>query len=192
VEQLAGLRAIPNLQVIRPADANETAAAWRVALERRDGPTGIVLTRQSVPILERDESRAGDLEQGAYVLRDAPGGAPDVILMATGSEVHLALEAREMLAEEGVGARVVSMPSWERFEAQPESYREEVLPSEVTARLAAEAASPLGWDRYVGAQGAVMGIDRFGASAPYRDLMEEFGFTAEAVAEQALEMVRGG
>jgi transketolase len=192
VEHLAGLRAIPNLQVIRPADANETAAAWRVALERRDGPTGIVLTRQSVPILERDESRAGDLEQGAYVLRDAPGGAPDVILMATGSEVHLALEAREMLAEEGVGARVVSMPSWERFEAQPESYREEVLPSEVTARLAAEAASPLGWDRYVGAQGAVMGIDRFGASAPYRDLMEEFGFTAEAVAEQALEMVRGG
>jgi len=165
VEHLASLRAIPNLEVIRPADANETAAAWRVALGRRDGPTGIVLTRQSVPILERDKS-SGDLEQGAYVVRDAPGGTPDVILMATGSEVHLALEA------------------------QPDSYRKQVLPPEVTARLAIEAASPLGWDRYVGAQGAVMGIDRFGASAPYQDLMEAFGFTAEAAAKRALEIVR--
>jgi len=192
VEHLVALRAIPHLQVIRPADANETVAAWRVALERRDGPTGIVLTRQSLPILERDESAIGDLEQGAYVVRDAPGGAPDVILMATGSEVHLALEAREMLAEEGVGARVVSMPSWERFESQPESYRQEVLPPEVTARLAVEAASPLGWDRYVGRRGVVMGIDRFGASASYPDLMKEFGFTGEGVAERALEIVRGG
>lgn len=191
VEHLAGLRAIPHLQIIRPADANETAAAWRVALERRDGPTGIVLTRQSLPILERDESTVGDLEQGAYVVRDAPVGAPDVILLATGSEVHLALRAREMLAEEGVGARVVSMPSWERFEAQPASYKKEVLPPEVTARLAVEAASSLGWDRYVGSQGEVMGIDHFGASAPYRDLTEAFGFTSEAVAKRALEIVRG-
>jgi transketolase len=191
VEHLASLRAIPNLEIIRPADASETAAAWRVALERRDGPTGIVLTRQSLPILERGESVAGDLEQGAYVLRDAPGGAPDVILTATGSEVHLVLEAQEILAEEGVGARVVSMPSWERFEAQSESYQKEVLPPGVTARLAVEAGVPLGWDRYVGPQGAVMGIDRFGASAPYGDLKKKFGFTAEAVAERALKVVRG-
>jgi transketolase len=190
VEHLAGLRAIPNLEVIRPADANETVTAWRVALERRDGPTGIVLTRQSVPILDRGGSpNHGDLERGAYVLRDAPGDSPDLILIATGSEVHLALEAQEALAERGVQACVVSMPCWERFEAQSESYRNEVLPPEVTARLAIEAAAPLGWERYVGLEGAVMGIERFGASAPYRDLMKKFGFTAEVVAKRALEIL---
>ncbi len=187
VEHLAGLRAIPNLEVMRPADANETAAAWRAALERRDGPTGIVLTRQSMPILDRGEVvGAGGLECGAYVLRDAPGGSPDLILVATGSEVHLALEAQETLAEQDVKARVVSMPCWKRFDAQSASYRDEVLPPEVPARLAIEAAAPLGWERYVGSEGAVMGIDRFGASAPYRDLMKHFGFTPEAVAQRAL------
>jgi transketolase len=123
------------------------------------------------------------------VLRDAPGDSPDLILIATGSEVHLALEAQEALAERGVQACVVSMPCWERFEAQSESYRNEVLPPEVTARLAIEAAAPLGWERYVGLEGAVMGIERFGASAPYRDLMKKFGFTAEVVAKRALEIL---
>jgi transketolase len=192
VEHLASLRAIPNLEVIRPADANETAAAWRVALDRRNGPTGIVLTRQSVPILDRRESAGADgLERGAYVLRDALEAPPDVILIATGSEVHLALEAHEILRGQGVQARVVSMPSWKRFEAQSESYRNEVLPPEVTGRLAIEAAAPLGWERYVGRQGAVMGIERFGASAPYQDLKKRFGFGAQAVAERAIEILQG-
>jgi transketolase len=190
VEQLAGLRAIPNLQVIRPADANETVAAWRVALERRDGPTGLVLTRQSLPILERSGSASADnLERGAYVVSDVVTGWPDVILIATGSEVHLAVEAWLILAEAGVKARVVSMPCWERFEAQPESYRNHVFPPEITARLAIEAAVPLGWDRYVGPKGDVVGLERFGASAPYRDLMEEFGFTPQAVAERAMALL---
>jgi transketolase len=190
VEQLAGLRAIPNLQVIRPADANETVAAWRAALERRDGPTGLVLTRQSVPILERSEpGSAGDLERGAYVISEAAGGSPEVILIATGSEVHLAIEARRILDEAGVRARVVSMPCWKRFDAQPETYRKQVLPPEITVRLAIEAAVPLGWDRYVGPEGDVIGIERFGASAPYRDLMEQFGFTPEAVARRAMALL---
>jgi transketolase len=188
VEHLAGLRAIPNLHVIRPADANETAAAWRAALERRDGPTGLVLTRQSLPVLKRGEKAgAENLVRGAYVFSDAPGGTIDVIIIATGSEVHLAVGAQRLLAERGVHVRVVSMPCWKRFEAQPESYMGEVLPPEITARLAVEAAASLGWDRYVGPKGTVMSIDRFGASAPYKDLLEEFGFTAEGVAERALE-----
>ncbi len=192
VEHLAALRAIPNLHIIRPADANETAVAWRVALERRDGPTGIVLTRQSLPILPRDESADADgLERGAYVLRHAPGGSPDVILIATGSEVHLALEAQAILAGQDVQARVVSMPCWKRFEAQSPSYRDEVLPPRVKQRLAIEAAAPLGWERYVGPEGVVMGIERFGASAPSQDLMVKFGFTAEAVAKKALDIVEG-
>jgi transketolase len=190
VEQLAGLRAIPNLQVVRPADANETVAAWRVALERRDGPTGLVLTRQSLPIMERSKSASADnLERGAYVVSEPAGDSPEVILIATGSEVHLAIEARLLLAEAGVTSRVVSMPCWKRFDAQPESYRNQVLPPEVTARLAIEAAVPLGWERYVGPQGDVIGLKRFGASAPYRDLMEEFGFTPQAVAERAMALL---
>lgn len=190
VEHLAGLRAIPNLHVIRPADANETFAAWRVALDRRDGPTGLVLTRQSLPILERTEKAgAENLARGAYVLSEAPGDSTELIIIATGSEVHLAIEAQRILTERGVQARVVSMPCWKLFEAQPEPYRRQVLPPEVTARLAVEAAASLGWDRYVGPDGAVVSIDRFGESAPYRDLMEAFGFTAEAVAERALEVL---
>jgi len=187
VEHLASLRAIPHLHVIRPADAAETAVAWRVALERRDGPTGLVLTRQALPVLDRSElAAADDLVRGAYVISEAPNGCPQVIILATGSEVHLALEAQRLLAERGVEARVVSMPCWKRFEAQSAAYRYEVLPPQVTARLAVEAAAPLGWGRYVGPVGAVVGIDRFGASAPYQDLTEKFGFTAEAVVEEAL------
>ncbi len=191
VEQLAALRAIPNLVVIRPADANETAAAWRVALERRGGPTALALTRQKLPVLaEAARDPAEAVARGAYVLADTPG-IPDVLLIASGSEVHLALAARELLAEKGVAARVVSMPSWELFDAQPASYREAVLPPQVTARLAIEAGATQGWDKYVGPAGDVVGLDRFGASAPCKVLMERFGFTAEAVAERVLRLRDG-
>ncbi len=190
VEQLASLRAIPNLTVIRPADANETVVAWRVALEQRSGPVALILSRQSLPILDRSSlAPAEELVRGAYVLAEAEGGQPDLILIATGSEVHLALAARERLAERGVRARVVNMPSWELFDRQPESYRQAVLPPHVTARLAIEAGVSQGWHRYVGPAGDVMSIERFGASAPYKVLQEKFGFTAENVAKQALALL---
>jgi len=189
VEQLAALRAIPNLVVIRPADANEIVAAWRVALERRDGPTALALTRQKLPILaEAAQDPAETVARGAYVLADAPG-TPDVVLIATGSEVHLALETRELLAEKGVAARVVSMPSWELFDAQPASYQKAVLPPQVTARLAIEIGVTQGWVKYVGPAGDVIGLERFGASAPYKVLVEKFGFTAEAVMQRALRLL---
>ncbi len=189
VEQLAALRAIPNLVVIRPADGNETTAAWRVALERRDGPTALALTRQKLPVLfETTRNPAEKVARGAYVLADS-SGIPSVLLIASGSEVHLALEARDLLAEKGIAVRVVSMPSWELFDAQPASYRDAVLPPQVTARLAIEAGVTQGWAKYVGLAGDVMGLDRFGASAPYRVLMEKFGFTAEAVVERALNLL---
>jgi transketolase len=189
IEHLAALRAIPNLVVIRPADANETASAWRAALERRDGPTALVLTRQKLPILsESARDSAETVVRGAYVLADT-SGTPDVLLIASGSEVHLALEARELLAEKGVGVRVVSMPSWELFDAQPESYREMVLPPGVTARLGIEAGVTQGWGKYVGWAGDVIGLDRFGASAPCKVLAEKFGFTAQAVVERALRLL---
>ena len=190
VEQLASLRAIPNLTVIRPADANETVVAWRVALEQRSGPVALILSRQSLPILDRSSlAPAEELVRGAYVLAEAEGGQPDIILIATGSEVHLALAARERLAERGVRARVVNMPSWELFDRQPESYRQAVLPPHVTARLAIEAGVSQGWHRYVGPAGDVMSIERFGASAPYKVLQEKFGFTAENVAQRALALL---
>ena len=189
VEHLAALRAIPNLTVIRPCDASETAQAWRAALRRRDGPTALLLTRQNLPVLDRsDKARAENLARGAYVLREAPQGEPDLVLIASGSEVHLALAAQEGLAERGVRARVVSMPSWELFDAQPPDYRMAVLPPTVP-KIAIEAAVPLGWERYVGPGGAVIGVQRFGASAPYPVLMEKFGFTPQAVTERALEIV---
>ncbi|MBC7228092.1 MAG: transketolase [Thermoflexales bacterium] len=192
VEHLAALRAIPNLTLIRPCDANETAEAWRAALRRRDGPTALLLTRQNLPILDRsDKAGAQNLAQGAYVLRDAPEGSPEVVLVASGSEVHLALAAQEGLAERGVRARVVSMPSWELFDAQPPEYRAAVLPPTVP-KIAIEAAVPLGWERYVGPDGAVIGVHRFGASAPYPVLMEKFGFTPQAVIQQALEKLGRG
>ena len=194
IEQLMALRAIPDLTVLRPADANETAAAWKVALERRNGPTLLALTRQGVPVISEQERVREGVPRGAYVLDDAPGGSPDIILIATGSEVSLAREAATGLAAQGIAARVVSMPSWELFAEQPQSYRDEVLPPDISARLAIEAGATLGWERYVGARGEVVGIDRFGASAPGKVMMERYGFTAEAVAERAaalLERIRG-
>ncbi len=192
IEHLASLRAMPNLTVIRPADANETAVAWRVALEHRGGPVALALTRQKLPVLDRTTLASADLlRRGAYVLTDASNGQPDIILIATGSEVQLALEARQRLAARGIGARVVSMPSWELFEQQPDSYRDEVLPPSVTARLAIEAASPHGWHRYVGSMGTVIGMTRYGASAPYHVLMEQFGFTADNVTSRALALLAG-
>ena len=189
VEHLAALRAIPNLVTIRPADANETAAAWRVALERRDGPTALILTRQKVPVqFETIRAPAKTVARGAYVLADS-SGIPAVLLIASGSEVHLALDARDLLAQKGIAVRVVSMPSWELFDAQPLSYQESVLPPLVTARLAIEAGVTQGWHKYVGPAGDVMGLTSFGASAPYEVLMEKFGFTPEAVAGRALRLL---
>jgi transketolase len=181
VEQTASLRAIPGLTVIRPADARETVAAWRIIAEHREGPVALLLTRQKLPILEKTDIEG--VARGAYVLADA--GDPQVLLMASGSEVELVLGAQEVLAAEGIAANVVSMPSWELFEAQPQAYRDAVLPPKVTARVAVEAGVPLGWERYVGSQGEIIGLNRFGASAPYKVLAEKFGFTAEAVARRA-------
>ncbi len=188
VEQLAGLRAIPGLDVIRPADANEVAEAWRVALDRSHQPVALVLTRQSVPVLDRDAyASAEGLRRGGYVLADAEGGSPDVILIATGSEVALALAAHEELRGEGVSSRVVSLPCWELFDRQDQSYRDEVLPPAVTARVSIEEASTLGWDRYVGTGGRAIGMHTFGTSAPLKDVMGKFGFTPDKVAEAARE-----
>jgi transketolase len=192
VEHLASLRTIPGLRVIRPADAVETAAAWRVALQTTDGPVALILSRQNLPVFERPQVTIDDgLSRGAYVLADA-GGAPDAILIATGSEVQLALKAREIIAGKGVAARVVSMPSWELFEAQPKDYRDAVLPAEVTRRLAVEAGIAMGWERYTGAAGAFVGMARFGASAPGNVVMEQFGFTAENVAARTMALLGRG
>jgi transketolase len=191
VEHLWSLRAIPNLVVIRPADASEVAIAWRVALARRGGPTALVLTRQALPVLDRERLAPADaLESGGYVLAETPIGTLDVVLIATGSEVHLALDARGRLAEAGVGARVVNLPSTELFEMQPEAYRARVLPPGVKARVAIEAGATLGWDRYVGPGGVVIGLDRFGASAPGAVVYRELGFTSAAVAAAALKLLR--
>jgi transketolase len=186
VEHLASLRAMPNLHVIRPADANETAAAWRMALERTAGPTALVLTRQKLPVLPPSSVFRDDgVYRGAYVLEDAGDGRPDVLLIASGSEVSVALAARRLLAEEGVPARVVSMPCRERFEEQEEGYRETVLPPSVSARVSVEAGATFGWERYVGDHGASVGIDRFGASAPAERIFRELGITPEAVRDRA-------
>jgi len=186
VEQLAGLRAIPGMVVLRPGDANETVEAWRAIVNRREGPSCLVLSRQALPTLDRTRYAAADgTAKGAYVLADAEGGAPDVILIGTGSEVSLCVTAYEKLTAEGVKVRLVSMPSWELFEAQGEVYRERVLPAKVRARVSVEAGSPLGWDRYVGARGEIIAMRSFGASAPAGDLATRFGFTAERVYEAA-------
>jgi transketolase len=186
VEQLAGLRAMPNLLVLRPADANETVESWRIAMQHTSGPVGLVLTRQKLPVLDRSRlASAAGTARGAYVLIDAVEGAPELILIATGSEVALALEAHWKLAGAGVRCRVVSMPSWELFEAQTSEYRQAVLPPAVSARVSVEAGSPFGWERYVGPAGAIIGIDRFGASAPGPEVMAHYGFTVEHVVAAA-------
>ncbi len=188
IEHLMSLRAIPNLTMIRPADANETAVAWQAALANKTGPTALVLTRQGVPTLDRQQYAPADgLRRGAYVLSDAAD--PQVILLATGSEVHIALEAQRHLAEAAVAARVVSMPSWELFAAQPADYQAQVLPEAITARVAVEAGVSLGWERYLGRTGTAVALDRFGASAPYQRIYEELGLTGTAVAQAALELI---
>ncbi|HZG59892.1 MAG TPA: transketolase [Anoxybacillus sp.] len=182
IEQLPSLRAMPNLSVIRPADGNETAAAWRLALESNDQPTALVLTRQNVPTLPHTAERAYEgVKRGAYVVSEAANGAPQALLLASGSEVSLAVKAQKVLAEEGIHVSVVSMPSWDRFEKQPQEYKESVLPKTVKKRLAIEMAASLGWERYTGDEGDILAIDRFGASAPGEKIMEEYGFTVENV-----------
>jgi transketolase len=191
IEQLAGLRAIPRLVVIRPCDANETACAWRVALEMRDGPVALVLTRQHVPTLDRTRFAGADgLRRGAYIVSDAPNAKPDLILIATGSEVGLIVAAAEKLQAQKIQVRVVSMPSWELFDAEPREYRDAVLPPSISARLAVEAGASQGWHRYVGDRGDVLGIDRFGASAPGDVLLREYGFTVESVCRRALALLQ--
>ncbi len=190
VEQLANLRAVPRLVVIRPGDANETAVAWRVAIETREQPVALVLSRQNVPTLDRSQfAPAEGLRQGAYVLADAPNGKPDVILIASGSELGLVVAARQKLLEQSVRARVVSMPSWELFDAQPQGYRDSILPRDIRARLAVEAGSPQGWHRYVGDAGDVLGVDTFGASAPGGTVLREYGFSVENVIQRALALL---
>jgi len=190
IEHLASLRAMPGMTVIRPADANEAVTAWTASMTRRTGPTALILTRQDLPVIDRERyAPAEGLLKGGYVLAGKPDCVPEIILIATGSEVHVALEAYEALTGDGVQARVVSMPSWEMFEEQPEDYREYVLPHGVTRRLTIEAGAKFGWDRYAGPAGAMMGIDRFGASAPGEVNMESFGFTAGEVLKRVKDIL---
>jgi transketolase len=190
IEQLAALRAIPNLIVIRPCDANETAQAWRLAITQQGAPVALALTRQNLPTLDRNTtfSSAAGLQQGAYILSEAHNEKPDVILIASGSEVQIALQAAAMIKAKDLAVRVVSMPSWELFDAQPQDYRQQVLPPNVKAKIAIEAGSPQGWHRYVGEGGQVIALDHFGASAPYSILYEKFGLTVNRVVETALDL----
>ena len=186
IEQLASLRAMPNLVVLRPGDANEVVEAWKIIAQLQHQPVALVLTRQAIPTFDRTKyAAASGTARGAYVLADAPAGKPDVILMGTGSEVSLCVEAYEKLKAEGIPARVVSMPSWDIFEQQDATYKESVLPSSVTARVSVEMAATFGWERYVGLKGKKVGMHRFGASAPLKDLLKFFGFTVDAVVAEA-------
>jgi transketolase len=189
VEHLMSLRAIPGLTVIRAADANETVEAWRAALLNSAGPTALVFTRQNLPVLDRGRfAPAAGLRKGGYTLWESAGN-PEAILIGTGSEVEIALAAGQRLAAEGIRVRVVSLPSWDRFDRETQAYRDQVLPPGVRARVAVEAGVRLGWEHYVGLEGAVVGIDRFGASAPYKTIYEKFGITAEAVAAAARRLL---
>lgn len=189
IEHLASLRAMPNALVLRPADANETAYAWKAALDYDEGPSCLVLTRQSLPVFERyEKNTAANVKKGAYIMADSQKELPDLILMATGSEVQLALGARQKLRERGLDARAVSMPSWKLFEEQSEEYKQLILPEEVTARISIEAGATYGWKRWVGPQGKAIGIDHFGASAPYEDIFENFGLTIERIVEEAAQL----
>jgi transketolase len=190
VEQLANLRAVPGLTVIRPGDANEAEVAWQVAIESRDAPVALILTRQAVPTLDRAHFAAAEgLRRGAYILAEAPQVPPALILIATGSEVGLIVAAAEALQAQNIPVRLVSMPSWELFEAQTQDYRDTVLPPSVPSRLAVEAGVSQGWHRYVGDRGEVMGVDRFGASAPGPVVMREYGFNVATVCQRALALL---
>jgi transketolase len=190
VEHLISLRAIPGLTVLRPGDANEVVEAYRHILQLRHRPTVLALSRQPLPTFDRSKyASAAGVARGAYVMADAPGGAPEIILIGSGSEVSLVVAAHEALASQGIRSRVVSMPSWDIFEDQPKSYRDSVLPPEVTARVAVEQASVLGWERYVGAAGRVIGMHTFGASAPLKELQRRFGFEPERVVAVAKELL---
>jgi transketolase len=184
IEHLAALRAIPNLNVYRPADANETAIGWQVALEREDGPTALILTRQGVPTIGQE---ASDAAKGGYVIADSDN--PQALILATGSEVEIALAAKAKLDEEGIAARVVSLPCWELFEQQSAEYRASIIPPHITARVSIEAASPFGWERYTGSYGTIIGIDRYGASAPYQTVYEKLGITSEAVVDAVSKLL---
>jgi len=190
IEQLTALRAIPNMVVLRPADANEVAQAWMAALERNTGPTALVLTRQALPTIDRAKyGSAEGLQKGAYILADLGEGPPRLILMASGSEVEIILEAGKKLASDGISIRMISFPSWEFFEAQPAEYRQQVLPAGVRARVAIEAGITLGWDRWVGNDGTIIGLNHFGESAPYEELYEHFGLTVDNVVQKAQEVL---
>jgi transketolase len=196
VEQLAALRAIPGLDVVRPADANETTAAWKAIMEHNDRPAGLVLTRQNVPVFPRGDvdgehwADTSNVHRGAYVLLDVEGGEPDVVLIGTGSEVQLAVKARQLLAEKGVRARVVSMPCREWFDAQETAYRDMVIPPTVKARVSVEAAVAQGWREVVGDHGRMVSLEHYGASADFARIYTEFGITAEAVAGAAEDSMR--
>jgi transketolase len=190
IEQLITLRAVPGLITLRPADANEVVEAWGVIMKLQKEPVALILTRQAVPTFDRAKyTSAAGVARGAYILADADSGKPQVILMATGSEVYLCIDAYEKLKAEGIRARVVSMPSWDLFERQEQSYRDRVLPPDVSARVAVEMASTFGWAQYAGAKGRIIGMRTFGASAPLKDLQEKFGFTTEAVIQAARELL---
>jgi transketolase len=192
IEQIASLRAMPNMLVLRPGDANEVVEVWKIAIRQTHRPSTLVLTRQPIPTFDRTKyTSAAGAAKGAYVLADAPGGKPDVILMGTGSEVSLCVDAYEKLKTEGISARVVSMPSWEIFAEQDAAYQESVLPAAVTARVSVEMASTFGWERYVGLKGRIIGMHRFGASAPLKDLLKKFGFTVDAVVAEARAAIAG-
>ena len=191
IEQIASLRAIPNLLVIRPGDANETAVAWKVALETSTKPVALIFSRQAVPTLDRDKFASADgLRKGAYILREADDAKPDIILIGTGAETGLVVKAADQLNRDDIAVRIVSMPSWELFEAQPQAYRDLVLPPSVTARLAVEAGVSQGWDRYVGPHGDTVTVDGFGASAPGDIVLEHYGFSVDNVCAKARALLR--
>ena len=192
LERLASLRAMPNMIVLRPGDANEVVEAWKIIANLQHSPATLVLSRQNLPTLDRTKyAPASGAAKGAYVLADAPGGKPQVILLGTGSELSLCVEAYEKLKSEGIAARVVSMPSWAIFEKQDAAYKESVLPEEVTARVSVEMAATFGWERYTGSKGRNIGMHRFGASAPLKDLLKYFGFTVEKVVAEAHAAIAG-
>src|SRR5581483_3127117 len=190
VEQLASLRAVPGLIVMRPADANEVVEAWKVIMPLQHEPVALVLSRQALPTFDRSKyAPASGVAKGAYILADASDGKPEVILMSTGSEVSLCIEAYEKLKSEGIKARVVSMPSWEIFEKQDESYRHQVFPPQIKARVSVEQAATFGWQQYVGSTGKTIGMHTFGSSAPLKDLLKKYGFSPDKIVEAAKESI---